>query len=240
MTETTDSTFDPERPLGEIVRDAPETARVFESLGIDYCCGGDATLEAACAEAELDVSSVREELEAARRESDDTGDDWESPSDLADHIVSTHHEYLSEELPSLEDLVRKVRRVHGDNHPELAEVEETFLELAEEMRTHTAEEEDEVFPVVRKLDRGESLTEAETETLREAIADLEDDHEETAAHLERIADLTDDYAVPDDACPSYRNMLERLEELERETHTHVHKENNVLFPEAEERLVADS
>ncbi len=41
-----------------------------------------------------------------------------------------------------------------------------------------------------------------------------------------------DYVVPDDACASYRACYEALEELEADTHLHVHKENNRLFPMA--------
>ena len=35
-----------------------------------------------------------------------------------------------------------------------------------------------------------------------------------------------------DACASYRNLYERLDALEADTHLHVHEENNVLFPKA--------
>lgn len=117
-------------------------------------------------------------------------------ADVVDDVVATHHQHLREELPALGELVEKVRGVHGDTHPELAEVEGEF----------------------------------------DALADLETDHEATAEHFERIADLTDDCAPPDDACPRYRSMLEPLDALERDTHMHVHKENNVLFPIVESAL----
>ncbi|MFC4451378.1 iron-sulfur cluster repair di-iron protein [Halorussus aquaticus] len=230
----TTTTIDAERSLADLVEENPEFARVFESYGIDFCCGGDASLETACAEAGLKLSTVRDEL-AAVTDSDGT-QDWETMSDLVDHIVSEHHEYLREELPALEDLVQKVVSVHGENHPELQRVGEEFSDLAEAMQTHISEEEDEAFLLVEKLDRGEPLTESEVATLREEIDNFEDDHEETAARLEQIKALTDGYAVPDDACPSYRNMLARLEELERDTHMHVHRENNILFSRAEQEL----
>lgn len=231
----TTTPIDPKRSLGNLVAENPAFARVFESFDVDYCCGGDVSLETACSEAGLELSAVRDELAKVGRESDGRRD-WEEMSDLVDLIVSEHHEYLRDELPALTDLVRKVARVHGENHPELRRVEEEFLDLADAMRTHISEEEDEAFWIIEKLDRGETLTESEVATLREEIDDFEDDHEETATRLERIAELTDGYAVPDDACPSYRNMLDRLEELERDTHLHVHRENNVLFPEAEREL----
>jgi regulator of cell morphogenesis and NO signaling len=231
-------TIQADRSIASIVRETPAAASVFESFGIDYCCGGDQPLAEACAEESIDVSTVRERLAELHEDEDGTHDDWETPSELVEYIVETHHEPLREELPEMESLVDTVSRVHGENHPELHELAELFPDLAEELRTHTAEEEEEGFPLIKKLDRGESLTDEEFETLTEEIEQFEDDHEETAEMLERIEALTNGYEVHDDACPSYRAMLARLEELEQDTHMHVHRENNILFPMAEERLAS--
>jgi regulator of cell morphogenesis and NO signaling len=38
--------------------------------------------------------------------------------------------------------------------------------------------------------------------------------------------------APSDARTSYRSLLDRLRTLETDTHQHVHKENNILFPRA--------
>ncbi|MFD1647688.1 iron-sulfur cluster repair di-iron protein [Haloarchaeobius litoreus] len=230
-------TVDPERSVGPLVREHPAYATVLESVGIDYCCGGETSLAAACTEAGVDLDGLLERLAATEPDAD--GDpEWETQTKLIEDIVSTHHQYLREELPSLEGLVRKVARVHGENHPELREVQSEYLELAEGMKRHIDEEETELFPIVERLDRGESLTDAEREQLEAEIESLETDHEETADHLDRLAALTDDFAVPQDACASYEVMLERLEALQTDTHRHVHKENNVLFTDAEQQLQA--
>jgi regulator of cell morphogenesis and NO signaling len=234
--------IDPNRTLASLVEESRTRARVFESLGLDYCCGGDQTLATACEEAGLDVDTVRDRVAEASTQTDGdaTTYEWNDLEDLADHVVDVHHDYLREELPKLEDIVGTVADVHGESHPELREVEAEFRELATEMREHIDEEEAELFPVVGKLDRGEDLSAEEVERLRETIRTFEEDHAATADRLERIADLTDDYAVPDDACPSYRSMLERLDHLERDTHMHVHKENNVLFAKASDQLATAS
>jgi regulator of cell morphogenesis and NO signaling len=234
--------IDPNRTLASLVEESRTRARVFESLGLDYCCGGDQTLATACEEAGLDVDTVRDRVAEASTQTDGdaTTYEWNDLEDLADHVVDVHHDYLREELPKLEDIVGTVADVHGESHPELREVEAEFRELAAEMREHIDEEEAELFPVVGKLDRGEDLSAEEVERLRETIRTFEEDHAATADRLERIADLTDDYAVPDDACPSYRSMLERLDHLERDTHMHVHKENNVLFAKASDQLATAS
>ena len=60
------------------------------------------------------------------------------------------------------------------------------------------------------------------------------EHDEVAAALAGLRALTGAYEPPVGACNSYRAMLDRLETLELDTHRHVHKENNILFPRAVE------
>ena len=50
--------------------------------------------------------------------------------------------------------------------------------------------------------------------------------------LTRMGQLTGNYTPPDDACNSYRGMLDGLRGLEADLHQHIHKENNILFPRA--------
>ncbi|RQG94363.1 iron-sulfur cluster repair di-iron protein [Natrarchaeobius chitinivorans] len=238
---------DPDAELAVLVETNLAYARAFESLGLDYCCGGDRSLAAACDEADLELESVLERLERARtndgapdaRSTEGAANrdtDWDSLTQLANLIVRDHHEYLRDELPELRALVEKVARVHGEGHPELRDLEATVDDLAAEMAEHIVDEEVGAFPLIKKVDDDRPLTDAEESRLREEIDALEDDHDETAAALERIVDLTDGYAVPEEACGSYRSMLERLERLEHNTHLHVHRENNVLFTRAETLL----
>lgn len=58
------------------------------------------------------------------------------------------------------------------------------------------------------------------------------DHDHAVALLTRLRATTFNYAVPDDACASYRHLYERLTELEHDTHLHVFEENHLLFPQA--------
>ena len=44
--------------------------------------------------------------------------------------------------------------------------------------------------------------------------------------------MTDGYNPPDWACNTFRALYDGLAKLEKNTHQHVHKENNVLFPKA--------
>ncbi|THE64674.1 iron-sulfur cluster repair di-iron protein [Salinadaptatus halalkaliphilus] len=240
------TTIDPDTQLATLVETDIAFARVLETVGLDYCCGGKRSLETACDAADLEVEAVLGRLEAVKSDESErprpaasagaaveTDRSWESLTQLANLIVWEHHRYLRQELPELEALAAKVARVHGDSHPELRDLEGEVDALAAEMTDHVDDEEHRAFPIIKRLDAGKPLSSAEEGRLRREIHALEDDHDETATRLERLSDLTDGYAVPEDACGSYRSLFERLETLEQNTHLHVHRENNVLFPRAE-------
>lgn len=215
--------------VATLVIEQPARARVFERFDIDYCCGGGVPLADACAERGLDTAEVIAALaDPGPGDTDDV--DWAAApiAELVDHIVEHRHAYLREELSPLSALVEKVARAHGDAHPELHEVQATFAGVAAELTGHMAKEELVLFPACVALaegDQHETSIAAPTQVMLH-------EHEEVATGLRTLRELTAGYAPPVDACNSYRAMLDRLETLERDTHRHVHEENNVLFPRA--------
>lgn len=133
--------------LGEIVTSHPSLAVELERRDLDYCCHGARTLAAAAAEAGLDPETVVTELSAARV--DESPAEWASlpMGDLVDHIESVHHRYLWSELPRISALVEKIATVHGERHPELAEVQRLYTEIRADFEPHLVREESNVlFP----------------------------------------------------------------------------------------------
>ena len=226
------STIAPDTHVAALVLEEPGRARVFERFGIDYCCGGKTPLATACAERGLDVGAVIAALEEPRDiEPEDV--DWTSVpvAELCAHIVDRHHAYLREELPLLGQLVDKVARAHGGSHPELIDVNSTFAALADELEQHMVKEEQVLFPACLALEEGAG-GDFPFGSVETPIGMMLHEHDEVAAALARLRDLTDGFDVPADACNSYRAMLDRLRVLETDTHRHVHEENNILFPRA--------
>jgi regulator of cell morphogenesis and NO signaling len=217
--------------VGQLVARRPSRSRLFEQWGIDYCCGGKVTLAAACQKRGLDVEEALEALGSQGREGDSNEVDWSdrSATELIDHIITTHHAYLRHELPRLSGLVQKVAGVHGSTHPELNGVLLTFSTMGGELTAHMVKEEGALFPAVKGLEVGGTAVDggsADSTTLHM----LEDEHEAVGQALATIRSLTRDFVPPPGACNSYRAMLDGLNDLERDTHQHIHKENNVLFP----------
>ena len=230
--------IDTRRTLGELVTEHPHLARVFDGIGLDYCCGGGRSLDEACAAAGLDPDALQ--LSAASTGTDDlTASDWVSLdlSELTVHLEATHHAYLHRELPRLAALADKVVGVHGDRHPELAEVRSSLTELRGDLDPHLQREELVLFPMIRAL---MSPKMRPTLSVRTPIAVLCAEHDRAGELLQVLRTQTRGYVTPPDGCASYRAFYDGLAELEADLHLHVHKENNRLFPgaiELEARLV---
>jgi regulator of cell morphogenesis and NO signaling len=48
--------------------------------------------------------------------------------------------------------------------------------------------------------------------------------------LHRIREITNGYVPPPDGCVTYQTLYQALEDFEKDLHTHIHLENNILFP----------
>jgi regulator of cell morphogenesis and NO signaling len=223
------------RLVGELVAERPARARLFEHLGIDYCCGGRRPLADACREHGVDAATVAVLLDALDEATDRPAEpDWARASLLAlcDHIVEVHHAYLRRELPRLSELLAKCVRAHAADRPELIELRATFERLRAELERHLAEEERVLFPVCRTLEPGEPAD----SVLPGSLERLETEHAATGGLLERLSLLTGGYDLGGALCNTHRAALDALAALERDLHEHVHEENNILFP----RVLANS
>lgn len=63
---------------------------------------------------------------------------------------------------------------------------------------------------------------------------MEAEHESAGQALAEIHRITEDFRLPEYACVTYRALMNGLDELERDLHMHIHLENNILFPRAQE------
>ena len=224
----------PHISVGQLVTDVPERARIFEKLGIDYCCGGDQSLAEACREQDLDPDTVVRMLDTvAAAAPSPSRPNWDDAplDDLIDHIVATHHGFLRRELPRLQDLLADVTHAHGDDVAWLAPVHNLFGTLKTELESHMESEEDYVFPAIRTLAKGRVLPDGSSLDTS-AVEQMMAEHDDAGSLLTRLRTLTNEYTPPEGACSTFEAALQGLQELEADMHRHVHKENNILFPRA--------
>jgi len=227
------------KTVGEIAAENPASVRVFQRLGIDFCCGGKLPLAEACQARGIVPGDLMAELEQAAAGRPADLRDWNAASfaELIDHIVSTHHAYMKSELPRLDAMLAKVLNAHGANHGDsLVPLSRTFAGLREEIEGHLAKEEMVLFPMIRKMEAARAAGTAapvnHCGSVNNPIHVMEHEHESAGRALESMRAVTGNYTLPEGACNTYRALFSGLEEMEADLHRHIHLENNILFPRA--------
>jgi regulator of cell morphogenesis and NO signaling len=228
------------KTVRELALENPAATRIFEKLGIDYCCGGNQSLELACERAHLSVDQVIDSLEMAEESSLATKavHVWttEPLSDLASYITNTHHKYTREEIARLRPLLLKVCSVHGKNHSELFSIQTSFEGLAQELTMHMMKEEKVLFPYIVRIEEasieGSPFVPAPFGTVQNPIAMMVHEHDTAGNALQAMREASKNYQVPPDACISYETLFNALHDFEADLHQHIHLENNILFPRA--------
>lgn len=236
--------IDTTNTVREVALNIPGATRVFEKLGIDYCCGGNKPLEKACGEANLELQQVIDSLESAaaehqqRNTADLQREDWQiAPlGDLLVHIENTHHKYVKAEIARVRSLLDKVCNVHGAAHQELVRLRVDFHALAQELSTHMMKEEMVLFPYIERMEEsllsGEPILPAPFGSVENPVAKMVHEHDSAGNLLRNMRALSNGYTPPEGACTSYKALYSALAEFERDLHQHVHLENNILFPRA--------
>lgn len=233
--------------VGEIVRNNFSCARIFEANKIDFCCGGNISLLEAAEKEGVDTGNLLAELNRAMQKEDKDSYFIESLSliGLCDYIIETHHTYVNDAIPFLQQKLQKLCDVHGENHPELYEVHASFMKAAENLAVHMKKEELILFPHIRQLEtyRLEGGTRpANIGLSSSAINQMEDEHQVEGERFKKLAENTNNYEVPPDGCNTFVVTFETLKEFEQDLHRHIHLENNVLFPKTIklEKVIADN
>ncbi|KAA3608855.1 MAG: iron-sulfur cluster repair di-iron protein [Calditrichaeota bacterium] len=233
MQENTDYT---KIPVGDLVSEDYRRADIFKAHGIDFCCGGKKTIGEVSTEKKFNIKElVRDlnelELSAGRKALDFRK--WELDF-LCDYIVNTHHSYVKESIPKISAFLEKVVSRHGNNHPELPQIKHRFDTITKDLAEHMEKEEKVLFSVIKKMyqakKENKKLERPHFKSLSIPISEMEADHSDAGKLLAEINELSSNYTPPAFACTTYKVTYLNLKQFEEDLHTHVHLENNVLFP----------
>lgn len=228
--------------VGEIVAQNYRTALVLTTYGIDFCCGGGVTLEEACRRQQLAPEMLVSELEEAMQSPDNYQDQSLGLPQLMDTIVNEHHGYARATIPALKTYLEKLVKVHGQRHPELHEIKTLFFDASENLLAHLKKEELILFPYIRAMvesqEKNYPLARPHFGEIANPIQMMEDEHQTEGDRFKKIVQLSNHYTPPADACQTYQVTYALLQEFEADLHRHIHLENNILFPQAQQ-LFAD-
>ncbi len=192
-------------------------AELLKSKGVSFAC------------ADNNEKQIKVETSSANYDYDK----WELDF-LADYIVNTHHQYIKDNAENLNDLAIKVAEHHGENNLELNRISNLMYHFLQDLLDHIINEEEVLFPVIKQIvskkKNIDTVITYKMGSLVEPINLLKKEHEIAEMDLSFFRTLTNDYALPESACSSYRYLFQKMKEFEADLQKHFDLENNILFP----------
>jgi regulator of cell morphogenesis and NO signaling len=211
-----------QQAIGQIAVDLPGSTAIFRRLKLDFCCGGQVPLQQACANKGLPLDAVLAELGTLDRRA--TASPPQQPIDLINHILTRYHAVHREQLPELVRMARRVEAVHRDN-PDVPVGLAAHLETMEiELLKHMEKEEQVLFPM---------LLSGRSARVDGPLGVMRDEHTHHGEQLERLMTLSHDISPPPGACNTWRALYAGIAQLSDDLVSHIHPENNLLFPKFE-------
>jgi len=207
--------------LGDLALTRPAAVRVFHRHGIDFCCGGKRTLGEAVSAQGLELQAILDEIGREEKTGDDTRWDEAPIPELIQHILAVYHEGHRRDLPPLLQMARKVEEVHGEKASFPNGLREHLEHIQVALESHLQKEEQILFPAILAGQGAMAMG---------PISVMEAEHVEHGVNLAKTRELAHNLVPPEEACTTWRALYNGLEELEREIMTHIHLENNLLFP----------
>lgn len=205
--------------LGSLAVQIPGATAVFRRLKLDFCCGGQQSLDQACSLKGLDATAVLGEIRALQQH--EATPEAPQPAALIDHILRRYHEVHRQQLPELIRMARRVEAVHRE-HPQVPRGLADHLETMEqELLEHMAKEEQILFPLLKQGGHPMAI---------HPIGMMRHEHVSHGAQLERLAALTTQHQPPAGACNTWQALYAGTARLSEDLVEHIHLENNVLFP----------
>jgi regulator of cell morphogenesis and NO signaling len=205
--------------IGQIAVDIPGATAVFRRLKIDFCCGGQVSLRQATADMGLDLQTVIDELAALKLPND--APSLDSPSTMIGHIISRYHDVHRAQFPELIRMAHRVEAVHKGHTDVPTGLGQALEAMHNELLSHMQKEELVLFP---------SLKAGGNPYIAQPIAMMRHEHTDHGAALEHIIALTHDMTPPAEACNTWRALYAGLNQLRDDLISHIHLENNILFP----------
>ncbi|MFZ2322865.1 MAG: iron-sulfur cluster repair di-iron protein [Ignavibacteriaceae bacterium] len=223
------------KTIAEIVAEDYRTAKIFEFYKIDFCCNGNKKFDEVLKEKNLEEQKIITELVSVKEQNNKGTIDFKSlPLDLlADYIEKKHHRYVEERAPQIKQYLAKLCSVHGDNHPELFEINEQFNQSIGELAMHMKKEELILFPYIKKMVaaklKNEKVNSPQFGSVENPVYAMMKEHDIEGERFKKISELSNNYNIPPDGCNTYHVTYSLLKEFEEDLHLHIHLENNILF-----------
>ena len=226
-----------DQTVSELVKQDYRTAEVFKKWQLNFCCGGDISLQSICASKQLDVQQLTNELDAATKNisisSQIDRSKWEIDF-LIDLIVHVHHNYIYEVLPGLKISLDAFALTHTRKFPELTRMTVLLDKLLKKITSQSRQEDETIFPYIRQIyaayKRRESYGSLFVRTLRKPLQLAEKDQLEIDSWLQELKEMIANFTPTTNVCSSYQVQISKLQDLYDTLTQHRYLEQQYLFP----------
>lgn len=207
--------------VSELVAKIPGASELFDAYQIDYHLAPALTLKDLTGEGKSRLTEIIGKLNTLAKEAElHQPNPWvhASTCELIAHILEHYHDKHKEQFPELIRLCHKVQLFHHD-HPKFpSRLEAHLSKMFFELQEHMAKEEQILFPLMLEglFPYG-------------PISVMEEEHIDHARALEQLADMTNNFTAPSDACQTWAELYAKAKILHQDLLEHIHLENNILF-----------
>jgi regulator of cell morphogenesis and NO signaling len=219
--------------VASIVTRNLQSAAVFNSYEIDFCCRGGRTLEDACIEGNVSLGEILDVLWGLDTKNNPVPDFGIMRIDmLAEYIKRIHHSYTERKLIFIKNNLDRLVRDHQSSNPELPQIQKVFEDLSMDLRIHMKQEEFMIFPYIKTMIKKRSIRSKLFKTIQDPIIAMKDDHDNEEKGFDVLSDLTHNYSIPNRGYYAFKATYAAMKDLEEDLKIHMHLENNILFPKA--------
>lgn len=223
----------PRMTLRELVATHPASISVLERFQIDLCAMGGMTLGEACAALSLSLDQVEEKLATILPEQYGATDPAAlTPIQLIQRIVRVHHRRVRQDLPALTRMAERLAGKHAWSRAQAATLLRLLQQLHLSLLRHIDAEENLVFPGIAQLAENPGTPLHTVQPLHQSMRRMHKDHQTAMQTLHELRGQTNGFTPPTTACTTHRALCRGLYDFEQDLQTHLHLEDDILFPRA--------
>ena len=210
--------------IGTLAVELPAATRVFIEKGIDFCCRGRRSIDAACRDGQIDPGQFIEEITMSCLDQYAMQPADGSMAALVDFIMNRYLTPLRTKLSVIASLLDKTICVHGVGPYGTREgVRAVFSNVSASLLDHLGKKEDLLFPII--------LSE-NARSARHSFKEMRESDEKLSQHLDVLHRLTAGFATTPTMCVAEKALMTSLQELATDVAAQFHMEHNLLYPRA--------
>ena len=182
-----------EMTLSQWAIQLPESTKLFNRYGIDFCFEGERSLAFACDKLKLNQKEILSELELLKQKMISSAWPNRPMFELIDHIITFYHDSLRKLFPELIMLADKVEKVHIDHDHCPMGLSSMLQEIYDDLQDHMLKEEQILFPLIKN---------GQGHNAGMPIKVMRSEHDLHGENLNKLKDLAFNFSAPDTSSPS--------------------------------------